>query len=606
VADALWTLREVGLGRGGSARLKSVTLRIEPGVTAVLGCSGAGKSSLLNLLVGFERPDRGEIAARALTNGHPVPVYWVPQDGGLWPHMTVRRHLEAVASRNGTDPVEELLDAFEMRRRADAHPDELSLGERTRLAVMRGLIARPTVLVMDEPLASVDVARSGRFWRTIRDLAARHETSLVYATHSPERVIGEADRVICLRDGAVLYDGPVDELYERPPTREAAECLGEINWFTPEESRLWLNREESADRGYRPEHIEVVAAPGSEFRVECSRGRGATTDTEMLYETEGRKRSFIHRSARTPLKAGMRAAVKLLMCLLVFLLASCRPSEDRPLTFSRVDARPMRPEGPKVPVPRAVAVGKDDCLAVMDTAGRIGIFDKEGKFLREMRMPESKAGTPEGICFMPDGTLAAADTHYQRVVFFAEDGSVARMLGKEGRGPGEFIYPVGLALDDKGVLYVCEYGSNDRIQKIAPDGTFLGAFGTFGTGPKDLQRPSGLFWRAGKVYVADAINNRIQVFTDAGDFIGTLGGEHPPALHYPYDICPGPGDSMYVIEYGAGRLTQLDSEGRVLGRFGRTGPEYGEFRTPWGVTRDSQGRLFVADTKNARIVELTP
>ena len=82
----LWTLDRVTLGR----RLRDVTLTIERGVTAVLGHSGAGKTSLLNLLVGFESADSGEVSARFDRGAHARPLFWAPQDDGLWPHLTAR------------------------------------------------------------------------------------------------------------------------------------------------------------------------------------------------------------------------------------------------------------------------------------------------------------------------------------------------------------------------------------------------------------------------------------------------------------------------------------------------------------------------------------
>ena len=89
----LWQLEGVGLGQ----RLRDITLRIEPGVTAVLGHSGAGKTSLLNLLVGFEKPDAGKLIAEFNRGSHRIPLFWVPADGGLWPHLTVAEHIAIVA-----------------------------------------------------------------------------------------------------------------------------------------------------------------------------------------------------------------------------------------------------------------------------------------------------------------------------------------------------------------------------------------------------------------------------------------------------------------------------------------------------------------------------
>ena len=85
MSNPLWKLEGVNLGR----RLSELTLTIESGVTAVLGHSGAGKTSLLNLLVGFEKADNGALASEFDRASHRIPLFWVPPDGGLWPHLTV-------------------------------------------------------------------------------------------------------------------------------------------------------------------------------------------------------------------------------------------------------------------------------------------------------------------------------------------------------------------------------------------------------------------------------------------------------------------------------------------------------------------------------------
>ncbi|MCP4616583.1 MAG: hypothetical protein GY844_09095, partial [Bradyrhizobium sp.] len=114
----------------------------------------------------------------------------------------------------------------------------------------------------------------------------------------------------------------------------------------------------------------------------------------------------------------------------------------------------------------------------------------------------------------------------------------------------------------------------------------------------------GLVWHAGRIYVADAINNRIQVYTDEGVYVRALGPEIGLSLHFPYDLALGADGALYVVEYGAGRVSKVDMDGRLLGRFGHTGRNEGEFATPWGIAVDSKMRLRVADTGNRRIVEL--
>jgi iron(III) transport system ATP-binding protein len=301
-AGLLWTLRGVGLGR----RLRDITLDIGRGVTAVLGHSGAGKTSLLNLLVGFESPDAGELVGRIESGGR-RPIFWVPQDDGLWPHLTAREHLAAMGAGDASG----LLDAFDLSGRADALPRVLSRGERARLAVARALAADAAALVMDEPLAHVDPARIGQFWAVIRRHLEQAGTSLVFATHVPETVLGEASGVICLKEGAVLYSGSVHELYRTPATAELAGCLGEGNWLEAEDARLWLRQDAKAPRCLRPEQIRILPADDGFFSVVAARFCGSVAEVRLRQSNGTAERTFWHRPAGDQLKPGMRVRLEL-------------------------------------------------------------------------------------------------------------------------------------------------------------------------------------------------------------------------------------------------------------------------------------------------------
>ena len=602
-ANALWRLDGVSLGEGPSARLAGLSVDIGPGVTAVLGCSGAGKSSLLNLLVGFETPDRGELVATLPVGGHPLPLYWAPQTSGLWPHLTVRRHLLKAAAEADDDVIDHLLAEFGLEHRADAFPDQLSQGERTRLALCRALASGAAVLVLDEPLASIDPSRSTRYWEAVRRRAAQAGQSIVYATHDPRMVVGEAEDVICLRDGRLIYAGDVDTLYRNAPSREAAECLGEVNWFDPGEYRAWFGNGE-ARACLRPEQVSAEPSDAGRLVVESSRYRGALAEVELRHEGTGERRRVYHRPAAEHLGVGQRVVLKVLALLLLFAVIGCGDGDAPALAVRGIRAWPSPPEGTSIPGPRSLAIGAADVVVALDTVGRVLVFDDAGNLLRKWSMPATARGRPEGVCALRDGRIAVCDTHYHRVLFFDMEGNIVGQFGREGKGEGEFIYPVGIVQDSRENLYVCEYGGNDRVQKFTKDGAFVLAFGRFGTGTRQFQRPSGLAWHAGRIYVADAINNRIQVFADEGAYVGVLGGDAGLSLHYPYDLALGPDGALYVVEYGAGRVSKVDTDGRLLGRFGRTGRNEGEFATPWGIAVDSKMRLRVADTGNRRIVEL--
>jgi iron(III) transport system ATP-binding protein len=605
MSDPLWQLEDVGLGQ----RLRGITLRIEPGVTAVLGHSGAGKTSLLNLLVGFEQPDTGKFTPEFDRGSHRISLFWVPADGGLWPHLTAAEHIAAVTEKSAGQTAEtnRWLEEFGLTHRRESRPDTLSAGEQARLSVARALAADAAVLVMDEPLEHVEPGRLGNYWQIIRRQLMAKGGSLVFATHSPRAVLAEAQRVICLRDGRVQYDGEVENLYWRAPSSELAACLGEANWLDPESARLWLRREESNARCFRPEQISVQPDGQSPFVVESSRFQGAVAELEVRHEPTGTLRTFYHRPSSNQLARGARVVLKTLLCLLLCLpVAGChQPARGPAIPVAEVHSWPVPPDGVLQPAARSLAIGTHDEIVALDTHGRVLVYAPDGSIARQWRMPDNRNGNPEGVCVLRDGRVVVGDTHYHRVVIFSPDGQTFKTFGKEGQGPGEFIYPVAVAKDDRENLYIAEYGSNDRVQKFTADGRFLLAFGGFGTKPGEFQRPSGLVWHDGKIYAADAFNNRIQVFTDDGKFLKILGSsEQPLALQLPYDLKIGGDDTLYAVEYGAGRVTRFDLNGRILGRYGTTGTGLGQFATPWGIAVDSQKRVYVADTGNRRVVEL--
>lgn len=596
VADPLWQLDAVSLD---PARLREVSATIAAGVTAVIGWSGAGKTSLLNLLVGFEQPDRGAI--------HGMPrVAWVPQDGGLWPHCTALEHLEI--ARGSREGVEALLAAFDLGEKGATRPPKLSQGEQSRLAVARALATKADVLVMDEPLAHVDPARVGNYWREIRQRLAQSGTALVFSTHIPETAVGEAEHALCLRTGRVLHAGPVAALYAEPPDEELMGYLGAGNWLTPTEARRWLRLQLPTPRCLRPEQLVLSSTDSGALRIEASRFRGSCAETELRHVPSNATRTFYHRPARNEFRPGQFVQLTALLCfVLLFFLTGCqRHAATAALTPHDWRTWQLPPEGAAIPTPRSLAIGLNEDIATLDTAGRVMIYSAEGVLKRQWHMLDVKVGKPEGIVVLKDGRVVVCDTHYHRVVWFDSDGNWLKNIGRKGTENSEFIYPVGICKDPAENLYVCEYGGHDRIQKFDREGKWLASFGSFGTGPGQFQRPSGLTWQAGKVYITDAVNNRVLIYTDAGQYLGVLGVPGQPALDFnlPYDIAAGGDGALYVIEYGGGRLTKVSPDGRLLGRFGRTGSGDGEFSTPWGLAIDSRMRLRIADTKNRRIVSV--
>ncbi len=599
-ADRVWRLDGVRIGD----RLAVDRLDIRAGVTAVLGPSGAGKTTLLDALVGYRRVDAGAVVFEA--SGDP-PVFWAPADGGLWPDVDVRGHLAAVAPGAAPSAIDEWLRRFGLMPRASAVPAALSAGERDRLAVARALASGAHSLVLDEPFAHVERARATVDWAVVR--AHRPPGALVFATHDPALALAEADRVVCLDAGRVAFDGDVDALYREPPTEALASALGAGNWFDARDAAAWLGVAGS-DRPdgaifLRPEAVAIELAADGPCRVDAVRFDGSVEAVTLRRLDDDTARVIVRRPQATRLAVGARVALRTLVLLVALVVASlggCGRGDATIATDVRVTRLPA--DRATLPAPRSVAYAADGASCALDTVGRVLCYSPAGTLTTWWRMPATDAGRPEGVVALDGGGWAVCDTHYHRVLVFDTAGAIVRSFGRRGDEPGAFRYPVGIATDRRGHLFVCEYGGNDRVQEFTPDGRFVNAFGAFGTGPEGLQRPSDLTIVGDRLYVADAINNRVQVYGIDGRWLGVLGGDSPPALDLPYGIDTDADGALWVVEYGAGRLTRLDRNGRVLERVRcGVGSDRG-LRTPWGIAVGADGRILVADTGNRRLVEV--
>jgi iron(III) transport system ATP-binding protein len=289
-AEPIFTLDRVVLR---PARLREVSLAIARGVTAVIGWSGAGKTSLLNVLARFEKPDSGKLSGE-------TRVAWVPQSDGLWPQCTATGHLTECGSSR--DDAAALLRAFDLNERASARPGTLSRGEQSRLAVARALATRAPVFIMDEPLAHVDPARAGGYWRVIREHIATTGASLVFATHQPDIALGNAQHAVAMHDGALVFHGGIATLYHDPAIAELMHLLGPGNWLAADDARTW-----NLPAGcVRPERIIVSENGDGPCEVVASRFCGTHAETEV--RCGDARRVFVHRPAGV-LAAGARVVI---------------------------------------------------------------------------------------------------------------------------------------------------------------------------------------------------------------------------------------------------------------------------------------------------------
>lgn len=329
--------------------------------TAVIGYSGAGKTSLLNLLAGFETPDSGTIGMAPPTLpelatsspqqssleevsvlvGRPfqavaaaktgefrrpekgvlqlftaslgpaagrIPLFWVPQNGGLWPHLSAEQHLLSV--NKSKELADEILSSLDLDHRKDAFPDELSQGERSRLALARALASNAEVLLMDEPLSHVDPVRKPGYWDVVASLIERSSSSIVFTSHEPETVLRRSDSVFCLHEGSVVYHGLTRELYDAPGSAFLAEFLGPVNWLTAEElQHFGIQVDRPNGMAIRPERLSVVSNASGEAEYMKCLFDGPYSESRIRSVASGTSRIVKHQRLEVPMQEGVRISL---------------------------------------------------------------------------------------------------------------------------------------------------------------------------------------------------------------------------------------------------------------------------------------------------------
>ena len=212
--------RSYGRGAAKVVAVDDVSLRIPRGsFTAILGASGAGKTSLLHLLAGLDQPDRGTVTVGGVDLGSLSEtartvfrrryIGLVFQHSELVPYLTARSNLLLSYLLDHTDPDPEWMDrltrALGIRDRLEQLPSQLSGGEEQRVALGRALATRPEVLIADEPHGNLDVRQGAQVLQILRSSCDRLGQTIILATHDP-RAIEIADRVLIVHDGKITHD----------------------------------------------------------------------------------------------------------------------------------------------------------------------------------------------------------------------------------------------------------------------------------------------------------------------------------------------------------------------------------------------------------------
>ena len=230
----------------GTARaVNDVMLEIGRGeIFSLLGPSGCGKTTLLRMAAGFETPDTGRILldGKDITHLPPNqrPVNTVFQNYALFPHLSVRDNIgfgpriAGVASAQRAADVDAMLHLVKLEPHANKKPAQLSGGQKQRVAIARALINKPQVLLLDEPLAALDLKLRQHLLMELLTIHRQVGTTFIYVTHDQTEAIGLSDHIAVMNEGRVEQAGAPREIYESPRTGFVASFIGDTNFITGE------------------------------------------------------------------------------------------------------------------------------------------------------------------------------------------------------------------------------------------------------------------------------------------------------------------------------------------------------------------------------------
>ena len=287
------SLRQVTKRFGDVSAVERVDLEVGPGeVAALVGPSGCGKSTLLRLVAGLHDIDEGTVllSGSVVDDSHrSLPpeqrrVGLMFQEHALFPHLSVsdnigfglRRHPD----RRGR--VSKMIDLVGLQGYGHRYPHELSGGERQRVALARALAPHPSVMLLDEPFASLDPTLRGRLRREVTAILRAAGTAVVFVTHDQSEALAVGDRVVVMQGGRLVQSGTPEEVFQHPATRFVASFMGEADFLTPADIALVAPGAEGTGVAMvRPDDLTFAAGPAGECLVVGAEFRGSTWCYEL-------------------------------------------------------------------------------------------------------------------------------------------------------------------------------------------------------------------------------------------------------------------------------------------------------------------------------------
>lgn len=240
--NTILEFKNISFSYGKTKVIDDFSLAVEEkSFTTLLGPSGCGKTTLLRLASGFIEPDSGDILVNGKSQKDIAPnkrnIAYVFQDYALFPHMTVEKNI-LYGLKLHSDEKELMSCKLEQKLRLlglvgleKRYPHELSGGQQQRVALARSLVLEPEILLMDEPLSSLDAKLRSQLREELKELQQNVGITTIYVTHDQEEAMGLSDNIAVIEHGKLLQQGTGPELYYKPETKQVSDFTGSANYF---------------------------------------------------------------------------------------------------------------------------------------------------------------------------------------------------------------------------------------------------------------------------------------------------------------------------------------------------------------------------------------
>ncbi|MCR4821676.1 MAG: ABC transporter ATP-binding protein [Treponema sp.] len=309
-------LKNISFSFGKDKALDDISLLVEAGsFTTLLGPSGCGKTTLLRLISGFLNPQSGSVLIdghdQAGTEVNERQVGMVFQDYALFPHLTVENNIayglkiqKNLSKEGQSAKIQEIALALGIEDLLKRYPNELSGGQQQRVALARSLVLNPKILLMDEPLSSLDTKLRTKVREELKEIQQKLGITTIYVTHDQEEALSLSTKIAVINQGRLLQQGSPKEIYFQPQTDFVADFVGKANFLKKSEKRLMI----------RPEWFKICQASQSWEKDLIPQDKIILSGTLLSEEFLGSKSRFIIQTDNSESKEIITADFETISC----------------------------------------------------------------------------------------------------------------------------------------------------------------------------------------------------------------------------------------------------------------------------------------------------